>query len=48
MLESNQKFMVIEEMAIKRINKTDLEELQAQMTVSGFIKTMKTDKKKAT
>jgi len=46
MLESNQKFMVIEELALKRINKTDLEELQAQMTVSGFIKTMKIDKKK--
>ena len=38
MLESNQKFMVIEEMAVQRINETDLEELQAQLTVSGFIK----------
>ncbi len=48
MLESNQKFMVIEEMAIQRINKTDLEELQAQLTISGFIKLMETDKKKTT
>ena len=40
--------MVIEEMAIQRINKTDLEELQAQLTISGFIKVMETEKKKAT
>jgi type II secretory pathway component PulM len=48
MLESNQKFMVIEEMAIQRINKTDLEELQAQLTISGFIQLMEIQKKKAT
>jgi type II secretory pathway component PulM len=47
-LENHQKFMVIEEMAIQRINKTDLEELQAQLTISGFIKLMETEKKKAT
>jgi len=45
-LESNQKFMVIEEMAIQRINETDLEELEAQLTVSGFIQSMETGKKK--
>ena len=48
MLESNQKFMVIEEITVQRINKTDLEELQAQLTVSGFIKTIKTENKKTT
>ena len=48
MLESNQKFMVIEEFTVQRINKTDLEELQAQLTVSGFIKTMETESKKTT
>ena len=48
MLENNQKFMVIEEMAIQRINKTDLEELQAKLTISGFIKLMETEKKKTT
>ena len=48
MLESNQKFMVIEEITVQRINKTDLEELQAQLTVSGFIKTMDTESKKTT
>ena len=48
MLESNQKFMVIEEITVQRINKTALEELQAQLTVSGFIKTMETESKKTT
>ena len=48
MLESNQKFMVIEEITVQRINKTDLEELQAQLTISGFIKTMEIENKKTT
>ena len=48
MLESNQKFMVIDEMTIQRINETDLEELQAQLTISGFIQSMDTGKKKTT
>jgi type II secretory pathway component PulM len=48
MLESNQKFMVVEEITVQRINKTDLEELQAQLTVSGFIKTMEIENKKTT
>ena len=48
MLESNQKFMVIEEITVQRINKTDLEELQAQLTINGFIKTMETESKKTT
>ena len=48
MLESNPKFMVIEEMAIQRINETDLEEIQAQLTISGFIQSMETSKKKTT
>ena len=38
LLESNQKFIVIEKILLQRINKTDLEELQAQLTISGFIK----------
>ena len=48
MLESNPKFMVIEEMSIQRVNQTDLEELEAQLTVSGFIQSMETGKKKTT
>jgi len=48
MLESNQKFMIIEEITLQRINKTDLEELQAQLTIIGFIKTMKIENNKTT
>jgi len=48
LLESNQKFMVIETISLQRINKTDLEELQAQLTVSGFIKKFEEKKHKTT
>ena len=48
MLESNPKFMVIEDMAIQRINETDLEEIQAQLTISGFIQSMESGKKRTT
>ena len=46
-LENNSKFMVIEEMAVQRINEKDLEELQAHFTVSGFVKSMEIEKKKS-
>ena len=48
MLESNQKFMIIEEISVQRTNKTDLEELQTKLTVSGFIKKMEEEKSKVT
>jgi hypothetical protein len=48
LLESNQKFMVIEKILLQRINKTDLEELQAQLTVSGFIKKIEEEIHKTT
>ena len=44
-LESNQKFMIIEEISVQRTNKTDLEELQTQLTISGFIKKMEEETK---
>ena len=47
-LENNQKFMIIEEISMQRTNKKDLEELQTQLTVSGFIKKMKEEKTKVT
>ena len=47
-LEGNEKFMIIEEILAQRINKEDLEELQTQLTVSGFIKKMEEEKIKAT
>ena len=46
MLESNQKFMIIEEISAQRTNNTDLEELQSQFTISGFIKIMEAEKAK--
>ena len=47
MLESNQKFLIIEEVSAQRTNDTDLEELQSQLTISGFIKIMEEKKAKA-
>ena len=47
-LENNQKFMIIEEISMQRTNKADLEELQTQLTVSGFIKKMEEGKSKVT
>ena len=46
MLESNKKFMIIEEVSAQRTNKKDLEELQSQLTISGFIKKMEEKKDK--
>ena len=46
MLESNKKFMIIEEVLARRTNKTDLEELQSQLTISGFIKKVEEKKDK--
>ena len=48
LLESNQKFIVIENILLQRINKTDLEELQAQLTISGFIKNFEEETHKTT
>jgi hypothetical protein len=48
LLESNQKFIVIEKILLQRINKTDLEELQAQLTISGFIKNFEEETHKTT
>ena len=40
MIESNQKFLIIKEISAQRINDTELEELQSQLTIRGFIKRM--------
>ena len=48
LLESNQKFIVIEKISLQRINKTDLEELQAKLTISGFIKNFEEETHKTT
>ena len=46
-LENDKKFMIIEEISAQRTNNTDLEELQSQLTISGFIKIMEAGKAKA-
>ena len=46
-LENDKKFMIIEEISAQRTNNTDLEELQSQLTISGFIKIMEEKKAKA-
>ena len=37
-IENNDKFMIIEEVSTQRINSKELEELQSQLTIRGFIK----------
>ena len=44
MIESNKKFLVIEDILTQRTNRTGLEELQSQLTISGFIKKIKEEK----
>ena len=39
-LENHQKFMAIEELAIRRSNKTDPEELQSRLLALGFIQSL--------
>lgn len=46
MIENDKKFMIIEKMLGQRTNNSDLEELQTQLTVSGFIKKMKKENTK--
>ena len=46
-LENDKKFMIIEEISAQRTNSTDLEELQSQLTIRGFIKIMEEGKAKA-
>ncbi|MFQ5717542.1 MAG: type II secretion system protein GspM [Nitrospinales bacterium] len=47
LIENHQKFMVVEEMAARRVNNKGLEELQTRLLVLGFIrKLVKTPAKK--
>lgn len=47
LIENHQKFMVVEEMAARRVNSKGLEELQTRLLVLGFIqKLVKTPAKK--
>ncbi|MEC7640768.1 MAG: type II secretion system protein GspM [Nitrospinota bacterium] len=42
LIENHEKFMVVEEVAIRRINKSDPEELQTRLLVLGFIRKLET------
>ncbi|MFQ5671611.1 MAG: type II secretion system protein GspM [Nitrospinales bacterium] len=38
LIENHEKFLVIDEAAIRRVNKTDPEELQTRLSILGFIR----------
>jgi Tfp pilus assembly protein PilO len=47
-IENDEKFLVIEDLTIRRINKKDPERLESQLLVSGFIQQRKPEKTKRT
>ncbi len=48
LIENDEKFLVIEELVIRRINKKEPEQLESRLLVNGFIKKRKPQKLKAT
>lgn len=48
LIESDGKFLVIEELAIRRINKKEPEQLESRLLVNGFIQKRKPEKLKTT
>ena len=42
LIENHQKFMVLEELAIKKFNNTNPEELESRLLVLGFIQQLAT------
>ncbi len=48
MIESDEKFLVVEELAIRRINKKEPEQLESRLLVNGFIQKRKPEKLKTT
>ena len=41
-IENNEKFLVIEEFQSRRVNKTDPEDIQTRLVITGFIQTLET------
>ena len=41
-IENNEKFLIIEEFQSRRVNKTDPEDIQTRLVITGFIQTVKT------
>jgi hypothetical protein len=48
LIESDDKFLVIEELAIRRLNKKEPEQLESRLLVNGFIQKRKPEKLKTT
>ena len=48
LIESDDKFLMIEELAIRRINKKEPEQLESRLLVNGFIQKRKLEKLKTT
>ena len=47
-IENDEKFLMIEELAIRRINKKEPEQLESRLLVNGFIRKRKPEKLKTT
>ena len=45
-IENNEKFLIIEELQSRRINKIDPEEIQTRLVITGFIQKLKTQDEK--
>jgi hypothetical protein len=41
-IENNEKFLIIEELQSRRINKVDPEEIQTRLVITGFIQELET------
>ena len=48
MIESNDKFLLVEELAVRRINKKEPEQLESRLLVNGFIQEREPEKLKTT
>ena len=48
LIENDEKFLVVEELTIRRINKRDPEQLESRLLVNGFIQQRKSEIPKKT
>ena len=47
-IENHEKFLIIEELQLRRINKTDPEDLQTRLMITGFIQELESQDGKKT
>ena len=45
-IENHEKFLIIEELRLRRINKTDPEDLQTRLMITGFIQELEPQDRK--